>query len=113
MASSSPSLSSSASPSPSAATAEEDIMREYGYRITGDIGTVHVTERRIKVVSFILTGAAAVTATITNHDDDNVIVITQDTGVAGGSSQIDWGQRIYGLKVKLSSTAAVLNIIVE
>jgi hypothetical protein len=110
----SPSLSPSASvsPSPSAATAEAGMMREYGYRVTGDTGKVTVTTKRIYVKSFILTGAAAVTAIIVNADDDAVIVITQDTGVAGGSSQIGWENRIDGLRVTLSSTSAVLNIIV-
>jgi nitrogen fixation protein len=88
-------------------------MREYGYRVTGDTGRVAVTNKNIKVKSFILTGAALSSATITNKDGDNIIVITQDTDIAGGTVQVYWEQRINGLNVQLSAYAAVLNVIVE
>jgi hypothetical protein len=91
------------------------MIREYGYRITGDTGTIHVTPYRIKIKTFIFIPATAATdtAVITDESNNAIVTIMSDVGVNGEPSQIDWYQSITGLKVRLNNASAVLIIIVE
>ena len=109
----SPSVSISPSASPSAATAEASMMKPWGYRVTGDVGLVTVTDKTIYVKSFIFTNSAkADTCTITDIDGNGVIVLCE--GVTNGTTvQIDWNARIKGLKVTNTTTTDVLNIIIS
>ena len=90
-------------------------MKEYGYRITGDTGTVNVTTQRIKIKTFIFVPATAAsdTAVITDNANNTIMTIMSDIGVDGEPSQIDWSQSITGLKVRLNNASAVLIVIVE